>query len=106
MKKFLVLLSVLTSFCVATAVPSGKYYDDRGILHALVSDDGKTIYIFDKEGYVKHELEVTEEYSDGSFSTSDQKTGISHPASANAWFHHNGKVCLNVRWLRYTVTKE
>ena len=88
------------------AVPPGRYYDSRGNLKAIVSDNGKVIYILDREGYVRHELMVTSENSDGSFSTNDTKTGVSHSANRNAWFQSNNKVCLNVEWLPSTVTRE
>lgn len=88
------------------AVPSGRYYDSRGNLKAIVSDNGRVIYVLDRDGNVRHELNVTSENSDGSFATQDTKTGIEHPAYKNAWFSSNGKVCLNVEWLPSTVTRE
>lgn len=88
------------------AVPPGRYYDNNGNLKAVVSDNGKVIYLPDREGNIRHELIVTSENSDGSFSTKDTKTGISHSENKNAWFQSNGKVCLNVEWLPSTVTRE
>lgn len=105
-KSFLSLICLLAATGLANAVPSGSYYDYRGVRKALVSDSGKTIYILDRDGTVRHELEVTQENSDGSFATRDKKTGIEHSAYKNAWFTDNGKVCLNVEWLPRTVTRE
>ncbi len=107
MKKFVVACACM-ALAVGSmfAVPAGRYYDNRGNLKAIVGDNGKVIYIFDREGNCRHELIVTSENSDGSFSTTDNKTGVSHSANKNAWFQSNGKVCLNVEWLPSTVTRE
>lgn len=92
---------------LAYAVPPGAYYDSRGRNRAIVTNDGKTIYIMDRNGNTTHELTVTEENSDGSFATKDERTGFQHSAYKNAWFtDRNGNVCLNVEWLRETVTRQ
>lgn len=105
-KIVLVCASLFLAIGTVLAVPAGRYYDSRGNLKALVSNNGEVIYILDNDGNVRHELIVTSENSDGSFSTKDTKTGVSHPATKNAWFQNNGKVCLNVEWLPSTVTRE
>lgn len=104
-KLVLVCASMFLAIGSMLAVPAGPYYDSRGNLKVLVSDNGELIYILDRDGNVRHELIVTSENADGSFSTKDTKTGISHPATKNAWFQSNGKVCLNLEWLPSTVTR-
>lgn len=106
MKKVLIAIFIATAIFTAKAVPPGRYYDDRGVMQVLVSDNGKTIYILNKDGYVRHELEVIEENQDGSFATKEKATGITHSTNKNAWFVNDGKMCLNVQWLRYTVVRK
>ena len=107
MKKIvLVCAGIFLALGSTLAVPPGSYYDYRGNFKALVSDNGQVIYLLDRDGKVRHELIVTSENSDGSFSTKDTKTGISSPATNNAWFQSNGKICLNIDWLPSTVTRE
>lgn len=106
MKKLLLIVFAATTFFVAKAVPPGRYYNSDGVMAALVSDNGKTIYILDKDGFVRHELEVIEEKQDGSFATKDSKTGITHLANKNGWVIRDGKVYLNVQWLRSTVIRK
>lgn len=106
MKKFLLsLVCASAAFIGANAVPPGVYYTNRGVQRALVSDNGRTIYVLDRNGNVTHELQVTNEKSDGSFATRDTKTGITHSIYENAWFQENGKIYLNVKWLPETVTR-
>ena len=107
MKKFfLVCTAFLMSISTMLAVPPGIYVDSRGNRKALVSDDGRTIYLLDRDGSVKRELSVTSENSDGSFATRDRSTGIEHSANTNAWFRDRGEICLNLKWLRETVTRQ
>lgn len=96
------LLGIVAAFS-AVAVPRGCYYD-RGVHKAIVNDAETIIYVLDREGYVKHELIILNEESDGRFKVRDTKTGIEH--YQNAWWEENGNIYLNLQWLPNTVTRQ
>ena len=107
MKKFILscacmLMTVGSMF----AVPPGKYYGPKGNFIVLVDDSGTEIYVLEPDGRVNHKLIVTSENSDGSFATKEANLGITHSDRENAWFKSDGKIHLNIKWLRYTVTHE
>ncbi len=105
MKKAILSMLLLASTAIAAlAVPAGTYYDNRGNLKAIVSQNGKEIHLLDNQGNVRRTLTVTSERNDGTFTVNDPSTGITH--SRNAYWTENGAVLMNLEWLPKTVTRK
>ncbi|MCM1293544.1 MAG: hypothetical protein NC111_00605 [Bacteroides sp.] len=85
------------------AVPTGNYYS-RDTLYASVAGDGKTIYVYDRAGNLKHNLQVIQENPDGTFTVKDQITGITR--SDNSYWYENGHLYMNICWLARTVERK
>lgn len=109
MKKAILLIGLLiSSVSAALAVPPGSYVDNRGRVKAIVHQNGKEIYLINREGKVYMTFEVISEdeisESKGTFVVRDIRTEFTQ--RRNSYWVENGVLRMNLEALPSTVNRE